>query len=122
MRYSDIDPVLLPWATSHSLHVHTRHHDEDVRTMAIVDAAGDTYHLGVGPDPKDPNFPDTKLAIVVVSLHQRGNKKHHAFFRERQRFTFQQLVPLVRLSAALDEAWQRVHEWISQSGHSRSNA
>ena len=122
MRYSDIDPVLMPWAASHSLHVHTEHHDEPVRVMAVVDDAGDQYQLYAGPDPKDSNYPDTKLALVGVSLSKRGNKNHHAFYRERMRFTFQQLVPLSDLSRALDEAWQRVHEWISESGHSRSNA
>ena len=122
MRYSDIDPILMPWAASHQLHVHTQHHDEEVRVIAIVDDAGDEYQLYSGPDPKDFNYPNSDLAVVGVSLSKRGNKKHHAFYRERQQFTFQQLVQLSRLSAALDEAWLRVHEWIIQSGHYRPNA
>ena len=45
MRYSDIDPILLPWAATHFLHVQTRHRDEEIRSMAVVDDAADTYQL-----------------------------------------------------------------------------
>ena len=121
MRYSDIDPILMPWAASHSLHVYTEHHNEPVRVMAVVDDSGDEYQLYAGPDSEDSNYPDGERAIVGVSLSKRGNKNHHAFYRERMRFTFHQAVPLSGLSGALDEAWQRVHEWISQSGHTRTS-
>ena len=120
MRYPDIDPILQPWATSRSLHIHTKQKDEDARIIVIVDDAGDTYHLYAGPDPKDPDYPNTRLAVVGVSLSKRGDKQHHAFHRERMRFTFQQSVPLSQLSAALDASWQRVHEWIAEAGHTRT--
>lgn len=122
MRYSDIDAILKPWAASRSLHIFTEHKEEEVRIMIIVDDAGDTYHLYAGPDPEDPNYPDTRLASVGVSLAQRGNKKYHAFYRERRRFSFAQTVPLSQLSAALDASWQRLHEWIAEAGHTRTPA
>ncbi len=122
MRYSDIDQILQPWAVSRSLHVHTRQKDEEVRLMAIVDDMGDTYHLYAGPDPKDPGYPDSRLAVVGVSLFRRGSKNHHVFHRERLRFTYEQFVPLCEISGTLDSLWQGVHEWIAEAGHSRTPA
>ena len=120
MRYSDIDPILRPWAESRSLYLYTRQHDEQTRVMAVVDDAGDTYHLWAIPDPKDPDYPDASLATVGVSLIKRGDKQHHAFYREARQFTFRQSVSLSQVSTALDEAWQRVNEWIAQAGHTRT--
>jgi hypothetical protein len=122
MRYSDIDVVLLPWAASRSLHIYTRHQDEEVRIMSIVDDSGDSYQLYAGPDPKDPKYPDSKHAVIGVSLSKRGNKNHHAFHRERLRFTFEQSVSLLQVSDSLDAAWQRVHDWIVEAGHTRTPA
>ena len=119
MRYSDIDTILTPWAVDRGLHIFTECKDEEVRVIQIVDDMGDTYQLYAGPDPKDPNYPDTSLALVGVSLTKRGDKKHHAMFRERQRFTFEQRVPPTEIAPALNTVWQRALEWILQAGHSR---
>jgi hypothetical protein len=120
MRYSDIDQVLQPWAAERPLHIYTEHKDEEVRVMAIVDDAGDTYHLYAGPDPKDPAYPNSLLAVVGVTLSRRGGKNHQAFVRERRRFTYEQSVSLAELSSGLDSAWQRVQQWITEAGHTRS--
>ena len=88
--------------------------------MNVVDGVGDTYTLYAEPQKKDSNNADNTLAVVAVFLSQRGNKTPSD--RERLRFTFEQSVPVSQLAAALDAAWQRTHEWITQAGHSRGNA
>jgi|GEM_PF-2403278 len=120
MRYSDIDQFLTPWAADRGLHIFTECKDEEVRVIQIVDDMGDTYQLYAGPDPKDKNYPDTPLALIGVSLSKRGDKKHHAMFRERQKFTFEKRVPLTEIEMTLNAVWQQALEWISDAGHSRS--
>ena len=85
--------------------------------MAVVDDAGDTYHLWAAPDFDHPG-----TAIAGVDLFKRGEKKHHAFYRERRRFSFRESVPVPQLASGLDACWQRVHEWIAEVGHTRTAA
>ena len=120
MNYSDIDPILLPWAATRSLQVATSFKDEETRTIIVVDDSGDTYYLYAGPNPKDSNYPNSALATVGVSLSKRGEKKYHAFYRERIRFTFEQTVSLDQISSALDAAWKKLHNWIAEAGHTRT--
>lgn len=120
MKYSDIDPILLPWAAKRSLQVATSCKDEEIRTIIVVDDSGDTYHLYAVPNPKDTNYPDSALATVGVSLSKRGDKKYHAFYRERIRFTFEQTVSLNQISSALDAVWKKLHDWITEAGHTRT--
>jgi hypothetical protein len=100
--------------------ISTRHKEEEVRVMSVVDDSGDIYQLYAGPDPKDPSYPDTKLAVVGIGLVKRGDKKYHALYPERKRFSFQQSVALSQVATALDDAWLRINQWIVDSGHTRT--
>jgi hypothetical protein len=44
-NYAAFDPVLNAWTAQHGLHVLTRHRDEEVRSVAIVDAAGREFQI-----------------------------------------------------------------------------
>ena len=111
IRYADLDPTLLPWAARHGFHVTTEHHDEEIRTVAVVDDAGDAYQIFAGPNG------DGELVDVGAALCRRAGR--HAFFRERRRFLFRQSVPLAQLSTALDAMLELVGVWITQAGHTR---
>ncbi len=89
--------------------------------MSIVDDSGDTFQLYAGPDPKDSNYPDSESAVVGVTLSKRGDKKYHAFYRERMKYTYEMSVSLSQLSSALDDAWSRLHDWIKEAGHTRTS-
>ena len=47
LSYSELDTTIGPWAMHHGVHVYGRSQDEEVRVAAIVDDAGDTYHITV---------------------------------------------------------------------------
>ena len=80
--------------------------------MSIVDDAGDTYQLCVDPAAE-------AVSVGVVLLSRAGQRTSS---REARSFDFRQSVPAAQLSSALDAAWQRVHTWIAQSGHTRTPA
>jgi hypothetical protein len=117
VRYRELDPLLEPWAKNRRLHLVKEHRDNDCRSMSIVDDAGDSYEIWVAPDSERQG-----VATVGVSLSKRGSKRHHAFHRERQQFSFQQSVPITELVVGLDTCWERVHKWIAEAGHARTPA
>jgi hypothetical protein len=39
--YNFVDPILMPWARRHGLHVYKLHRDDHVRSISIVDRLGD---------------------------------------------------------------------------------
>jgi hypothetical protein len=117
MRYRELDPILEPWAKGRRLHLVLEHRDNDCRHMSIVDDDGDSYEIWAAPDPERQG-----VATVGASLSKRGSKRHHAFYRERQRFSFQQSVPIAELAIGLNACWERVHEWIAEAGHTRTPA
>ena len=112
MQYSDIDSILQPWAAQRRLHVATMHRDDKVRSMSIVDDAGDTYQL----------FVDSAGGAVSVGLVLSSRAGKRTSSREARRFDFRQTVPAAQLSSALDVAWQRLHTWIEEAGHTRRPA
>ena len=99
LQHSDLDSVLLPWVAHHRLHLYTDCKGEEVRTVSIVDDAGDTYHIYARPD-------DSGQVAVGADLVTRAGR--HAFFRERQRFHLVQLSPLSALASSLDAALEQV--------------
>lgn len=112
MQYSELDTILQPWAAQRRLLVATRYRDEEVRSMSIVDDAGDTYQLCVDPTAG-------AISVGVVLLSRAGRRTPS---RDARSFDFSQSVPAAELSSALDAAWQRVHTWIAQAGHTRTPA
>jgi len=111
MQYSDLDPILQPWAGLRRLHVATLHRDDEVRFMSIVDDAGDTYQLFVAPE--------AAAVSVGVVLSSRAGKRLSS--REARSLEFRQSVPSEQFASALDAAWQRVQTWIAQAGHTRTD-
>ena len=111
LQHSDLDPVLSPWVVRHRLHLYTDCKGEEVRTISVVDDAGDSYHIYARPD-------ESGQVAIGADLVTRAGR--HAFFRERQRFHHLQLVPLSALASSLDAALEQVQTWIVQSGHTRA--
>ena len=111
LKHGDLDPILGPWAARHRLHLHTNCKGEEVRSVAVVDDAGDAYHIYARPD---------ESGQVAVGADLVARSERHAFYRERRRFHHLQLVPLSALASSLDAALEQVECWISQSGHSRA--
>jgi len=84
LSYSELDTTIGPWAMHHDVHVYGRSQDEEVRVAAIVDDAGDTYHITV-------TLSDGGVA-VDAALSQRAAGRVPSF-RERREFVFRQVVP-----------------------------
>lgn len=109
MSYAAIDPILLPWAARHKLHVMMEYKEDEVRSISIVDDAGDVYDLFVeSPD-------EHGLVKIGVGLQSRAGR--HTLHRERRRFTMTSKAQ--PLEAALESALERIHEWIAEAGHTR---
>ena len=111
LNYAELDPVLSPWVARHRLHLYTDCKGEEVRNVAVVDDAGDTYHIYARPDER------SQVAVGADLVTRAGR---HAFFRERQRFHHLPIVPLSGLASSLDTALEQVQSWIIQSGHTRA--
>jgi hypothetical protein len=113
LSYSELDTTIGPWATHHGVHVYVRSQDEEVRVAAIVDDAGDTYHITVTPSEGG--------VAVDTTLSQRAAGRVLSF-RERREFVFRPVVPQGELRGALDETFNHVSSWIIRAGHSRTAA
>ena len=105
LRYADLDPILLPWVAQHGLSLYKECKDEEVRTIPVVDSVGNSYHIYARPD---------ESGQVAVGADLVGHKEGHAFYRERKRFHYHQLVSLTALNSGLDEALDQVRKWINQ--------
>jgi hypothetical protein len=84
--------------------------------MEVVDDLGDTYQLFAAPE-----CDDSRAITVGAGLIKRGTKKH-TFTREMRNFDFRKKVFIDDLSLGLDTAWEQIHLWIEQSGHTRTPA
>ena len=113
-----IDSQFVDWAAKRSLVVDRWiHQDESAAAVRVADDAGDVFEFFAGPDPKDPDWPETKQAFVGVSLSKRGHQKHHALYPDRRRHTFTQLVSVDRVEEGLDAAWSKMRQWVVEAGH-----
>jgi hypothetical protein len=115
VEYSDLDPTLKSWAAKHGLQWLTLHRDDECRAATIVDDAGNTYGLSASPD-----FSAAELVLVRVALRSKAGESKIA--RASRTLNFRQSVPLNQLPAALDAVWRRVHEWIVETGNTRTPA
>lgn len=110
MRYFQIDPVLMPWARTHGLHVYTECRDDEIRAIDIVDDLGDSYSLGVGS-------PDTDGSVRVWVSEQRVAGRP-VVSRQIRSQTFTTTV--AELEQVLESAYRQTELWISERGHTRS--
>ena len=110
MRYSQIDPVLMPWAQTHGLHVYTECRDDEIRSIDIVDDAGDSYALGVS-SPRD----DGSVSVWVSEQRVGGRPVTSRKIRS-ETFT----TTVAELEHTLESAYRRAESWISERGHTRT--
>lgn len=47
MEYAEIDPVLNTWAQKKGLQIATKHRDDEVRSLNVVNAKGEKFQLWV---------------------------------------------------------------------------
>jgi hypothetical protein len=100
MDYSDLDPPLAGWARRHGLFVSTRHRDDDVRAVLIVDDAGDEYQLWLTP----PN------AARQLEVHLARKTGPSVAFH----------TSVDHLHVALDDAYRTIEAWMAAAGHTRT--
>jgi hypothetical protein len=102
MRYDQVDPILTPWAMTHGLFVVTQFKDCEVRSIQIVDDAGDSYQLSV-----DVLRDDGALSVSIYDP---------AAPRRSQTFA----TSIAELGATLESAYATAESWMRDKGHSRT--
>jgi|ERR1043166_1411663 hypothetical protein len=105
MLYAQIDPIPVPWASTHGLFVVKRHQDTEVRSLEIVDDAGGCYQLWLGIPQEDGS--------VSVSVAQRADSTRKA---RTETFT----ASIVNLRETLDRAYRAAEAWMHDEGHTRT--
>ena len=110
MPYTQIDPVVVPWAETHGLFVATRFKDDEVRSIQIVDDAGDSYGLWISDAAEDG------LVSVGIAEHTVGGSRPSS--RKVRKQTFSTTVP--ELGHALESAYALVESWMREKGHTRT--
>ncbi len=104
MSYAAVDEILAPWLKRHGLHVFTLYRDAEVRSIDIVDDAGDRYQIAISE-------PDESERVRVFS----GNLKSK---RQRKSREYESTMP--DLERVLEEAYAQVMEWVKEEGHTRT--
>ena len=100
MNYADIDKVLMPWSKRHGLHVFTKHRDEEVRSIDVVDDAGGRYQ------------------IWISDAEDSGKAKVSAWNYKDKKKTVESSFP--DLEPALEDLYSEVMLWVVQAGHTRT--
>lgn len=124
-RNLEIDRVFDEWAAKNGFSVQvTEHWDVISRRVAVIDMEGDVYEIYASQNHDEALKGTDELgklgALAGAGLVKHGASKHLAFRREREKFTFRRACTLNQLSRCLDEAHERVRNWISQAGHGLS--
>ena|SRR5688572_4267331 len=94
-NYAALDPILNAWTAQQGLHVLTRHRDEEVRSVAIVDAAGREFQIWL------------QVELGQVTVHAASKDRRRRFWRSwaAEPPTADALGPL------LDAALLQVRRW-----------
>ena len=104
MNYAAVDEILAPWLKRHGLHVFTLYREDEVRSIDVVDGAGDRYQIAISE-------PDESERVKVFA----GNLKS-----KRKRKSKEYESPLSDLERVLEEAYSQIMEWVKQEGHTRT--
>jgi hypothetical protein len=104
MTYADVDKILLPWLKRYGLHVFTMHREDEVRSIDVVDDAGDRYQIAISP-------PDAFEMIQVIAANNKSRRK-----RKSQEYE----CTLSDLERALEEAYSQIMNWVNEAGHTRT--
>ena len=105
MSYTQIDTVLGPWTKTHGLFVATQFKDEEVRSIQIVDDAGDSYGLWVDL-PRD----DGSVSVSIAEQTTPTRKVR------RQKYTTR----VAELAETLESAYALAVSWMRERGHTRT--
>ena len=100
MNYAEIDKVLTPWSQRHGLHVSTKHRDEEVRSIDVVDDTGSRYQIWLADA--------LEAAKVKVSAWDYKDKKKTVASN------------LPDLEQVLEAIYSEVMVWVIQAGHTRT--
>src|SRR5687767_10423758 len=106
MTFSEIDSVLVPWASRRQMQISTQYKDEEVRSMLLVDDQGDTYQLWV--DRTDP-------LRVGYMLHDSAAGRVPS--RVLKQYTGRLSCEISELESTLDRAVDQINFFISSRGH-----
>jgi hypothetical protein len=93
--YQLIDPALNEWTARHRLHVTTKHHDEDVRSVDVVDSAGREFQIWL------------QQAAGAVTVHAAARDRRRRFWRSWT----SEGVSASALESQLDAALQQIQRW-----------
>lgn len=110
MLYAQIDLVLVPWVKTHGLIIGKEFKGEEVRTVAIVDDAGDSYVMWF-----DRPRNDGSVSIVLAEQTVSGSRLPSGKQRV-QTFT----TTHTELGQTLESAYVLVESWIKKRGHTRT--
>jgi hypothetical protein len=112
MCYSQIDAVLVPWAKTRGLFVATEFKDVDVRSIHIVDDAGDSYGLWI----ETPRA-DGSVTVGIAENATSGSRRLSQKIR-KQIFT----TNVSDLGQILESAYAVAEAWMRERGHTRTPA
>jgi hypothetical protein len=104
MTYVDVDKILLPWLKRYGLHVFTMHHEEEVRSIDVVDDAGERYQLWL-------SRPDAFGVVQVFVWNYKSRRKRKSKEYEST---------LSDLEEALEDAYSEIMDWVNEAGHTRT--
>jgi hypothetical protein len=96
-RFAAIDAALVSWASRNGAHVMTQYHDEDVRSLSLVDAQGREFQLWIERD--GDHF------VVKASNNKRA---------DAVRSWSSEPVAAAQVTGALDRAIVEVRAWMAE--------
>jgi hypothetical protein len=109
MTFSEIDSVLVPWASRRQMQIFTQYKDEEVRSMLLVDDQGDTYQLWV--DRTDP---------IGVGYMLQSSVSGSVPSRVWKQYSGKLSCEISELETTLDRALDLINACISSRGHTRT--
>ena len=102
-RYFKIDRIVQDWAKKVGLHTQYEYKDEKVRTLSVIDDAGNKYQIWI----------ETLKwrRIKVSATHNKNGRKRKVWNKKCK---------ISNLTKVLFEAYGVTEQWISESGNSRT--
>ncbi len=102
MKYEEINEILTPWLKKYGLHVYIKYRGDKVRSIDVVDDAGDIYGLYISPL-------NDNSETIQVGIGSYRPKRHK---------TFDTFLP--KLEETHDVAYAQIVQWIKEAGHTRT--
>ena len=104
MPYVDADKILTPWLKRHGLHLLTMDREVEVRSIDVVDDAGERYQIFLSE-------PDASGKVRIFAGNNKSKRKSKS-----KEFD----AALTNLDQALEEAYSQIIEWVKEAGHTRT--